>query len=286
MICREGPPPRFRRFVCRGPALCATRRSFCAYLNVEIVAAAYFAYLAGIAIMRRKARPAVLALVTLGSVLFVGMQHIMPLVYLLVGYWLPALLVRAPHLRFERRLLDVDHTLFGIDGLTRFERRAPRVVLEYLELAYLLCYAVVPAGYVVLAASGQDGVAIDRFWSCVLLAAFICYGLLPWLPTRAPRAVEPQPEAARASIRRLNLAVLNRASVQWNTFPSGHTAASLATALAVGAYMPAAGVVLGFVAVSIAAGSVVGRYHYAADAIAGAAAAVLAFVMVTGVRAP
>ena len=87
----------------------------------------------------------------------------------------------------------------------------------------------------------------------------------------------------RSSIRKLNLAVLDRASVQWNTFPSGHTAASLATALAVGSDMPLAGMMLGVVAVSIASGSVVGRYHYAADAIAGAAVAVLAF-MAAGLR--
>lgn len=252
---------------------------------MEIVAAAYFAYLAGMAIARRKLRPAVLALAPLVCVLFVGMQYILPLVYLLVGYWLPALLVRTPNRRFERRLLDVDHTLFGIDGLATFEQRAPRLLVEYLELSYLLCYAVVPAGYAVLVASGHEGYALDRFWSCVLLASFICYGLLPWLPTRAPRAVEATRGTARSSIRQVNLAVLNRASVQWNTFPSGHTAASLATALAVGAYMPAAGIVLGVVAFSIAAGSVVGRYHYAADALAGAVAAVLAFVMVTGARA-
>ena len=82
----------------------------------------------------------------------------------------------------------------------------------------------------------------------------------------------------------MNLAVLDRASVQWNTFPSGHTAASVATALAVASDMPLAGVVLGVVAVSIAAGSVVGRYHYAADALAGVAVAIVAFVMVTAVR--
>ena len=88
----------------------------------------------------------------------------------------------------------------------------------------------------------------------------------------------------RSWIRRVNLAVLNRASVQWNTFPSGHTAASLATALAVGIHMPLVGVVLGIVALSIAAGSIVGRYHYAADAIVGAAVAVLAFVTATVAR--
>lgn len=243
------------------------------------MAAVYFAYLAGVAIVRRKPRPAIFSVGVLVSIFIVGMPHVMPLVYLLAGYWLPALLVDTPDVRVERQLLDMDRRLFGADGLVRFEQRAPRVLIEYLELAYLLCYAVVPAGYVCLALTAHSVAAIDRFWSIVLVAAFICYGLLPWLPTRAPRAVEPHRSATRSSIRTLNLAVLDRASVQWNTFPSGHTAASLATALAVGIDMPLAGLVLGFVAASIAVGSVVGRYHYAADAIAGAAAALFSFLM-------
>jgi membrane-associated phospholipid phosphatase len=249
------------------------------------VAAAYFAYLAGLAIARRMLRPAILALATLLCIVVVGMQHLMPLVYLLVGYWLPALLVHAPDGRFEQRLLRFDNALFGAEGLARFEQRAPRALVEYLELAYLLCYAVVPAGFAILVIAGHGDDAIDRFWSVVLLASFMCYGMLPWLPTRAPRAVGPPQAAPRSSIRRLNLAVLNRASVQWNTFPSGHTAASLATAFAVGSDMPGAGCALGLIALSIATGSIVGRYHYAADALAGALAAVLAFVTVSGLRA-
>ena len=251
---------------------------------MEIVTAAYFAYLAGIAVARRRWRPAVLSLATLAVLFGIGMPSIMPLVYLLAGYWLPAMLVREPNVRLERRLLHVDHTLFGTHGLERFEQGAPRMLIEYLELAYLLCYAVVPAGFACLLLGGYGGDTLDTFWSVVLLAAFVCYGLLPWLPTRAPRAIEPPLPTTRSSIRRLNLSVLNRASVQWNTFPSGHTAASLATALAVGIHMPLAGVVLGAIALSIAAGSVAGRYHYAADAIIGAAAAVLAFVTATAAR--
>ena len=224
------------------------------------------------------------------------MPGVLPAVYLLAGYWLPGLLVREPDIRFERRLIGADHWLFGPGGLARFEQGAPRVLIEYLELAYLLCYAVVPAGYAYLLLRGFGADVIDRFWSVVLLASFACYGLLPWLPTRAPRSIErPRPgmgslaeagdgRGARSSIRRFNLAVLDRASVQWNTFPSGHTAASLATALAVGSYMPLAGIVLGILALSIAVGSVVGRYHYAADAIAGAIFAILAFLMVSAVR--
>ena len=251
--------------------------------------AAYFAYLAAMALWApvsagRKRQVFLISVAALLAIFIIGMPHVVPLALLLIGYWLPALLVREPDLRVEERLVDFDRRLFGAGGLARFERRAPRLLVEYLELAYLLCYAVVPAGFVCLLLAGYDADAIDRFWSIVLLAAFICYGLLPWMATRAPRALEPPRGATRSSIRQLNLAVLNRASVQWNTFPSGHTAASLATAFAVGMYMPLAGVVLAVIALSIAAGSVVGRYHYAADAFAGAVVAVLAFVMVAVAR--
>jgi membrane-associated phospholipid phosphatase len=213
------------------------------------------------------------------------MPHVMPLVYLLAGYWLPAMLVRQPNVAIQRALLRFDRTVFGEDGVARFERRAPRLLIEYLEAAYLLCYAVPLAGYVSLLAGGHATAAIDRFWTIVLLASFACYGLLPWIPTRAPRAIERPPSAPRSWIRRANLAVLDRASVQWNTFPSGHTAASLAAALALGSDMPIAGMALAAIAVSIAIGSVVGRYHYAADALAGAAVAVLAFLTGSATRA-
>ena len=80
-------------------------------------------------------------------------------------------------------------------------------------------------------------------------------------------------------VRRVNERVLGLASIQLNTFPSGHAAASLATALAVGARLPLAGLPLGLLAIAIAIASVVGRYHYAADALTGAALALLGFVI-------
>jgi membrane-associated phospholipid phosphatase len=182
-------------------------------------------------------------------------------------------------------LLAFDHRLFGPQGLAVFAARAPRLTLDYLEFAYLLCYAVVPAGWAWLLLAGHQNQS-DEFWTTVLLASFSCYGVLPWLPSRAPRAVEPPAACDRSVIRQLNVHVLDGASVQWNTFPSGHTAASLAVALTVGIHVPTAGVVLGIIAVSIAIGSVVGRYHYAADAIAGAVVAVVAFAITTAAHAP
>ena len=248
------------------------------------VTLAYFGYLAVMALARRRLVPLIASLLTLACVLLVRMPHVMPLVYLLLGYWVPALLVGAAHGSFERRLLNFDHAIFGRDGLQHFARRAPRAVVEYFELAYLLCYAVVPIGFGWLVLNGLEAHS-EFFWSTVLLASFACYGVLPWLPTRAPRAIEPISVRRPSVMRTLNLAVLDRASVQWNTFPSGHTAASAATALAVGRVSPEAGVALGVVALSIALGSVFGRYHYAADALAGALVALAAFATASGALA-
>jgi membrane-associated phospholipid phosphatase len=197
-----------------------------------------------------------------------------PLGYLLLGYWMPALFVTGTRAAFERRLLTFDKWLFG---LSVFSRTANRTLIQILEITYLFCYPMVPLGFACLYAYGMRDEA-DRFWTAVLLAVFPCYGVLPWLPTRPPRIVEQELRPTSA-IRSLNLLVLNRASVQLNTFPSGHAAASLATALAVGARLPAVGVVLAIVALGIAIGSVVGRYHYAADAITGMALAVAGFAI-------
>jgi membrane-associated phospholipid phosphatase len=137
---------------------------------------------------------------------------------------------------------------------------------------------MVPIGLACLYVAGLREES-DRFWTAVLLAAFGCYGVLPWLPTRPPRAIEGAPVRSPGLVRRLNLRVLRLASVELNTFPSGHVAASLATALAVWARLPLIGLPLGLLALAIAIGSVAGRYHYAADALAGAVLALLGFLI-------
>lgn len=253
-----------------------------------MVVVVYFAYLAVLALfmrapVRNRIRVIGVSAAMVMSAVFLGMPHIIPLAYLLIGYWLPASLVTRPNAAIERRLLAFDWQLFG-KGLPDFVRRAPRAVIEYLEMAYLLCYVVPAVGYAWLVIAGFSQRA-EYFWEIVLTASFLCYGLLPWIPSRAPRAIEPTQVPERSAIRRWNLAILAHGSVQWNTFPSGHTAASVAAALALGAAIPAGGTVLGVVAASIAAGSVVGRYHYAADAIAGVLTAVLAYVMASAVHA-
>src|SRR5262249_18305888 len=133
----------------------------------------------------------------------------------------------------------------------------------------------------ILALAGHAG-QIDRFWTIVLLAEFTCYGMLPWIQTRPPRALEATDTRASAGalMRRLNLTVMNHASIQVNTVPSGHAAGAMAAALAVASTMPAAGAVLLILAVSIAVATVLGRYHYIVDSVLGVLVAVAAWILV------
>jgi hypothetical protein len=253
-----------------------------------MVVLVYFGYLALLALamrapVRNRIRVFGVSAAMMICAVFLGMPGIFPLAYVLVGYWLPASLVTQPNAAIERRLLAFDWQLFA-GRLPDFVRRAPRFLIEYLELAYLCCYGVPAVGYAWLVVARGSAKA-EHFWEIVLLASFLCYGLLPWIPSRAPRAIESTKLPARSAIRQWNLAILQRGSVQWNTFPSGHTAASVATALALGPDVPAGATVIGIVAASIAVGSVVGRYHYAADAVAGVLTAVFAYVMASGVHA-
>jgi membrane-associated phospholipid phosphatase len=205
-----------------------------------------------------------------------------PGLYLLAGYWLPGRLFGDPNAKLEGWLLATDHSWLG-PGLASATVELPWIAREYLELTYLLCYPLVPLAFGVLYFGAHDLAGpswiADNYWTAVLLAVFSCYGLLPWLPTRPPRALLPVGAGSRSGIRRLNHAVLDRASIQVNTFPSGHVAAALASALAVGDVFPLAGAVIGLLAVSIAVAAVVGRYHYTADVVLGALAAVAAFTL-------
>jgi len=254
----------------------------------EWIIVAYFAYLAGAAAVmpntgqqrRRQAMGmataaliAVLMLAALGPRAIVWRDW-MPLIYLVVGYRLPALLVTGTNEAFERSLLTFDRRW----RVTAISTRAPHSVIELLELAYLCCYPMIPIGFACLYFTDLREEA-ERFWIAVLLSAFGCYGVLPWLPTRPPRAIEDAPVRSSGPVKRFNLRVLGVASVQLNTFPSGHVAASLAAALAVSAGLPLVGFALLLLAIAISLASVVGRYHYAADALAGAALALVGFLI-------
>ncbi len=210
----------------------------------------------------------------------------LPLPYVLVCYWMTGFYFVRPQEAFETRFVAFDRRARRWFGAEHAATRAPRALLEALEVAYFSCYLVLPAGMIALMLAGRaDGA--DRYWSTVLAAELACYGVLPWIRTRPPWALGGTEalDARGVLVRRVNLLLVRQASTQANTFPSGHAAGALAAALAVAMVWPAAGAVFGVVAVSIMAGSVVGEYHYAGDALTGALTAVAAWglVILTGV---
>jgi membrane-associated phospholipid phosphatase len=189
--------------------------------------------------------------------------------YLVGGYWIPALLARgAAGVRFEQWLAATD--VRWRSSVMVF----PRPVAAACELAYLLCYPMVPAAFatVWLLGSAAD---VNRFWVAVLAAGFASYGSLPWLVSRPPRLVAGDGHGL-SGIARVNAAVLRRVSHQLNTFPSGHVAVAIAAALSVWPVMPLAAIAAGVIAIGVAVGAVSGRYHYVVDVITGTIAGGLA----------
>ena len=85
--------------------------------------------------------------------------------------------------------MAMDDRFLRRPGILAAYDAGPRIVRELFERAYVLVYPVIPAAVATLAIGGHLD-AMPRFWAIVLLAEFISYGMMPWLQTRPPRAIE------------------------------------------------------------------------------------------------
>jgi membrane-associated phospholipid phosphatase len=183
---------------------------------------------------------------------------------------------------FERIFLSWDERLRKIAMLPSLPAAASPWFENLLELSYLMCYPIIPLGLAVLYLAHLGRFA-DQYWSAILPAVFVCYGLTPWFPAMPPRRLLPDnPRVESLSpLRRLNLWMLNRTSIQANTFPSGHVAGAVAASLALLLHLPLVGACYLCIALGIGVGAVRGRYHYAVDALLGGLVGILAFVAAT-----
>jgi membrane-associated phospholipid phosphatase len=202
----------------------------------------------------------------------------MPPLLILAGYFLSGRFFVQPSSSFERWLIAWDRRLLG-DPTTRFARW-PRALLAYLEVVYMGCFILVPAGFAALAWSGHASLA-DSYWTLVTAAEFGSFASLSVIQTRPPWLVERKAVLPDRSIHRAATLMVEHLTIRVNTFPSGHVAGSLAVALAVIRVMPGAGLLLLVLAASIALACVVGRYHYVIDVIAGIALTLAIWTVVT-----
>lgn len=254
----------------------------------EAIAIAYFFYLAVAATMQRlpMARRARVAAASLSMVALVWnaagnvtspLRDWLPAAYILVGYYITGWLFVAPSPRLESWLVAWDRRVLG-DPATRFAQW-PRAFVAYLEIVYMLCFLIVPAGFAALVLAGHASRA-DRYWTMVLTAELGAFAPLTVFQTRPPWALEPKPMLTDPAVHHAASQMVQHLTTRANTFPSGHVAGSLAVALAVAPALPFAGAVFGLLAVSIGVACVVGRYHYVMDVAGGALLAVAAWVAV------
>ena len=167
----------------------------------------------------------ILTAITASTTAFWFRDVLLPPMLLLVGYWASGFLWVAPMPRYERLLARFDRAL----GLPSAPVRLPKALLDLLELAYVGVYPLIPIALALHLLYGIDPEP-ERFWTVILMTDFICFGMLPWIQTRPPRAVEDS-EVVGSAVRNLNLTLLRHTSIGVNTVPSGHAAEALAVAL-------------------------------------------------------
>lgn len=196
---------------------------------------------------------------------------VLPPLTLLVAYWSSGCLWIAPMPHAEHVLMRFDLAL----RVPRIGASLPRIVIEIIELAYAGIYPLVPIAFVLHVAFAPHPDA-ERFWTVVLVTDFICFGMLPWIQTRPPRAIE-ETAPWTSAVRAFNERLLRQTSIGVNTVPSGHAAEAFAAALLLsGAPWPIQAS-MWLAALAVSAGAVFGRYHFALDAIAGWAVALVAW---------
>jgi membrane-associated phospholipid phosphatase len=196
----------------------------------------------------------------------------LPCLLMLIVYWQAGRFFGKPHEKFQGWLVEFDRRWLGA-FLDRWTHRWNTTWAgTYFELAYLLCYALIPCGVAVLYWTDHRS-AVDQYWATVLPASYLCYLLVPFAQTLPPRLLPGSgcaPYAKSYTFRAMNLYILRHASIHLNTFPSAHVAATIGASLVLMRWVPVVGVLFLLISLSIAAGAVLGRYHYALDVILGA----------------
>jgi membrane-associated phospholipid phosphatase len=204
----------------------------------------------------------------------------LPVALLLIPYWQAGQFFTGPDERIQKWLAQTDERV-----LRAFRRivgsSENRGWARYFETAYLICYPLVPIGLAALYL-GHHRAAADFYWIAVVSASDISFAITIFVPAMPPRLVPRSTAEFRVAtneVRKLNLEVLNRGSIQAITFPSAHVASTTAVALVLTRFLPLTGAIFLVLAVSIAIGAFLGRYHYFLDVAMGALEAVIVFLV-------
>jgi membrane-associated phospholipid phosphatase len=203
----------------------------------------------------------------------------LPAVLLLVPYWQIGQFFAGPDPTTQTRLAAFDRAFYKALRIRPATTSISVALGVWLELAYILVYPLVPLGLVALYATGLRHF-VDYFWVVVLPATYICFAITPFVRALPPRMLSGY-EGFRmppSKIKAVNHGILQQASIQAITFPSGHVAAAMATTLVLLRLEAWVGLIFLAIALSIALATVVGGYHYVADVLLASLVALVVFL--------
>jgi membrane-associated phospholipid phosphatase len=239
----------------------------------------------------RGVRVAILALMAIATIVAARLSShwVSPLASSIIRDWLPAALLLVPYWQVgqffaganpatEERLANFDRAFFRWLGIRPAQARISTALAAYFQLAYLMVYPLVPLALVALYETGMRS-KVDFYWLVVLLTTYLAFALTPFIRALPPRVL-PGYDTFRMPptwVGSLNRGILDGASIQAITCPSGHVASSMAGALALLRLEPWVGAIFLWAALSIAVATVLGGYHYVADVLLAVLIAVLIF---------
>jgi membrane-associated phospholipid phosphatase len=173
----------------------------------------------------------------------------------------------------ELRWVEWDRWLLYRAGLQHAIESLGALLPGYLELCYLLVYAVGPFTVAALYFERRRDL-MNGLLFIYLLGTLGAYALFPYFPSDPPRVVFGASDIPNVvtPLRQLNLWLVNGYGIHSSVFPSAHVSSAFSAAWAFLLLLPSRrrigwGMLIYAVSVSIA--TIYGRYHYAADVAAG-----------------
>src|SRR5688572_1572437 len=218
-------------------------------LRPEWIAVLFFAHLAIAALVRRRMPPgrrltagsgavvAAAAVVAISRSGNAALRDWAPVAYILAAYYLSGRTFFSPMPGVESWLAAIDRRILGDPAIFT---AWPRTVIRVLDVAYIGCFLLVPAGFVLLETAGH-GDRAEYYWTLVTGAELGAFAALPYLQTRPPWVLE---HLGKQDARRASVVFMKHVTTGANTLPSGHAAGSLAVALAVLETLPVEGTIL------------------------------------------
>jgi membrane-associated phospholipid phosphatase len=180
----------------------------------------------------------------------------------------------------ELRWLEWDRRLLYGAGLQRAIEWLGTLLPGYLELCYLLVYAVGVFSVTLLYVQERREL-VNRLLLMYLAGTLLAYALFPYFPSDPPRTLfggSDMPNIV-TPLRQFNLWIVSGYGIHSSVFPSAHVSSAFSAAWGLLWLLPdkkRCGFLMLAYAVSVAVATVYGRYHYAVDAAAGFGISVIA----------